>query len=69
MSTTAGIERPRLVRLRDAAPVLDVPLSTLRRLCALGKVPATKVGAVSPVITGGEMPRVDLNTVVPSIPA
>jgi excisionase family DNA binding protein len=34
----------RLVRLRDAAPVLDIPLSTLRRLCALGEVPATKVG-------------------------
>jgi excisionase family DNA binding protein len=34
----------RLVRLRDAAPVLDIPPSTLRRLCALGKVPAEKIG-------------------------
>jgi excisionase family DNA binding protein len=45
VSAAAATERTgRLVRLRDAAPVLDIPLSTLRRLCALGEVPATKVG-------------------------
>jgi excisionase family DNA binding protein len=33
-----------MLRLRDASPLLDVPVSTLRRLCALGRVPAEKVG-------------------------
>ena len=34
----------RMVRLRKAAVALDIPESTLRRLCATGKIPARKVG-------------------------
>jgi len=33
-----------MLRLREASPVLDVPVSTLRRLCAQGLVPAEKIG-------------------------
>lgn len=34
----------RMMRLSDASVVLDIPVSTLRRLCASGEVPAEKVG-------------------------
>lgn len=34
----------RMVRLREAAVALDIPESTLRRLCAARKVPSRKVG-------------------------
>ena len=34
----------RMLRIRDASPLLDIPVSTLRRLCARGLVPAEKVG-------------------------
>jgi excisionase family DNA binding protein len=45
VSTQAEAERwPRLVLLCEAAPVLAIPRSTLRRLCAKGQVPAEKVG-------------------------
>lgn len=45
MSAEAVADDPRrMLRLRDASPLLDVPVSTLRRLCALGRVPAEKVG-------------------------
>lgn len=37
-------DRRRMLRLRDASPLLDIPVSTLRRLCARGEVPAEKVG-------------------------
>jgi excisionase family DNA binding protein len=33
-----------MLRIKDASPVLDIPESTLRRLCALGLVPAEKIG-------------------------
>lgn len=39
----AGVPR-RMLRIKDASPVLDIPESTLRRLCALGLVPAEKIG-------------------------
>jgi excisionase family DNA binding protein len=45
VSTDAVSDDPRrMLRLRDASPLLDVPVSTLRRLCAAGRVPAEKVG-------------------------
>ena len=37
-------DQRRMLRLRDASPLLDIPVSTLRRLCATGLVPAEKVG-------------------------
>jgi excisionase family DNA binding protein len=33
-----------MLRISVASPLLDIPASTLRRLCAKGKVPAVKVG-------------------------
>ena len=45
MSAEAATDDPRkMLRLKDASPLLDVPVSTLRRLCAAGRVPAEKVG-------------------------
>lgn len=34
----------RMLRIKNASLVLDIPPSTLRRLCALGLVPAEKIG-------------------------
>ena len=34
----------RLIVLAEAAEIFDIPKSTLRRLCATGRVPAEKVG-------------------------
>jgi excisionase family DNA binding protein len=40
-----GVNSPRrMLRIKEASTVLDIPESTLRRLCAKGKVPAKKVG-------------------------
>lgn len=33
-----------MLRIKDASPVLDIPESTLRRLCALGLIDAVKIG-------------------------
>ena len=45
VSADAVTEDPRrMVRLRKAAVALDIPESTLRKLCAAGKVPSRKVG-------------------------
>ena len=45
VSAEAATDDPRkMLRLKDASPLLDVPVSTLRRLCASGRVPAEKVG-------------------------
>jgi excisionase family DNA binding protein len=45
VSAEAVTDDPRkMLRLKDASPLLDVPVSTLRRLCAAGRVPAEKVG-------------------------
>lgn len=35
---------PPMLRLSEASPLLNIPVSTLRRLCAKGKVPGVKVG-------------------------
>jgi excisionase family DNA binding protein len=39
-----GDDLRRMLRLRDAATLLDIPVSTLRRLCATDRIPAVKVG-------------------------
>lgn len=45
VSADAGSADPRqMVRLREAAGILDIPESTLRRHAAAGKVPARKLG-------------------------
>lgn len=45
MSADVTTDDPRrMLRLRDASPLLDIPVSTLRRLCVNGRVPAEKVG-------------------------
>lgn len=33
-----------MLRLSEASPLLNTPVSTLRRLCAKGKIPGVKVG-------------------------
>ncbi len=45
MSADAATAEPRpMLKLSKASRLLDIPESTLRRLCAKGRVPAVKVG-------------------------
>ena len=44
MSADVSADRRLVLRIRDAAPMLDMPESTLRSLCRSGKVDAEKVG-------------------------
>lgn len=45
MSADVATSDPRrMLRIKEASTVLDIPESTLRRLCALGRVPAEKIG-------------------------